>query len=195
MNITITGRRMSVNEELHDHVDHRLANATKVFQIDPMDVEVVLRRDTRASREVSTCEITLRTKGNIIRTEATDEEIRAAIDIATAKLERQLRKYKTRVIDRRQRAPRLSEAIEQAIPDQILTDEDEFVEEDDEQLIRVKEIDLDMLNTQQALLQMDLLGHDFFLYVSAEDGLPAVMYRRNEGGYGVIRPRVEQEEG
>ncbi|MDR2957676.1 MAG: ribosome-associated translation inhibitor RaiA, partial [Coriobacteriales bacterium] len=117
MNITVTGRKISIREDLRSFVEERLENATKVFKIDPMTVEVVLRREMKPNRKNPTaCEITLRTKGHIIRTEAADEDVHAAIDIATAKLERQLRKFKTKVIDRRQNAQSLAEAIENSIP-------------------------------------------------------------------------------
>jgi putative sigma-54 modulation protein len=193
----LTGRKISITEEIRDFIDRRLDNATKVFKIDPMEIEVVLRRDQRSKRDMCTCEITLRTKGHIIRTEATDEDVRAAIEIAATKLERQLRKFKTKVVDRRQRAPRLNEAIELVASEPTVEDEREqyFDDGEDEQLVRIKEVEMSVLNTREALLQMDLLGHDFYLYVAAEDGLPTVLYRRDDGGYGMLHPRKEQEEG
>ncbi|MCL2137017.1 MAG: ribosome-associated translation inhibitor RaiA [Coriobacteriia bacterium] len=194
MNIVVTGRRMNVSDELRDFVESQIDNATKVFKIDPMTIEVVLRRDVRSNRVVFACEITLRTKGHIIRTEASDEDVKTAVDIATAKLERQLRKFKTKVIDKRQNAPRLTDAIElvRPVPDY---DDETVYESDDGELVRIKEIELSVLNTDEALLQMDMLGHDFFVYVAAEDGTTRVMYRRNEGGYGLICPRLESVEG
>jgi len=199
VDLIVTGRRMSVGDELRDFVQSRVDNATKVFKIDPMTSEIVLRRDIRSNRAVYTCEITLRTKGHIIRTEGTDEEVNAAIDIATAKLERQLRKFKTRVIDRRQNAKRLNEFIEEVASEQVVaeasSDGETEYSSDDGELVRVKEIELTVMTTDEALLQMDLLGHDFFVYVAAEDGTTCVMYRRNEGGYGLIRPKIETVDG
>ena len=191
MDVTVTGRKIDVNDQIRDFVYNRLENATAVFKIDPMTAEVVLRSDTRSSRAMNACEITLRTKGHIIRTEAADEEIRTAVDIATAKLERQLRKYKTRVIDRRHHAKRLTDVIGLVAQEPPDTEDETDVEFDEGQLVRIKEIELSVLSTEEALLQMDLLGHDFFVYVAAEDGTTCVMYRRNDGGYGLIRPRLE----
>jgi putative sigma-54 modulation protein len=185
---------MSVGEDLRNLVTDRLESATKVFRVDPMTAEVVLRKDTRSNRVVYTCEITLRTKGHVIRTEASDEEVNTAIDVATVRIERQLRKFKTRVIDKRQNAPRLTEVIEQVAVEVDLDAEVEY-QSDDGELVRIKEIEMTVLTTEEALLQMDLLGHDFFIYVAAEDGTTRVLYRRNDGGYGMIRQRLETADG
>jgi len=195
MDIVVTGRKMSVGDELKSYVETQLSNATKVFKIDPMTAEVVLRRDNKPNRRSpSSCEITLRTKGHIIRTESTDDDVHAAIDIATAKLARQLRKFKTKVIDRRHSAVKLADVLAAPEPDTAV--ENELVAEveldEEEKLVRIKEIDLDVLDIEAALLQMDLLGHDFFVFISAEDGLTCVLYRRKAGGYGLLRPSLEK---
>jgi len=191
MNIIVTGRKMSIGEELRDLIEERLDNATKVFKIDPMNIEVVLRRGQKPNRKAMTaCEITLRTKGHIIRTEAEDEDVHTAIDIATTKLERQLRKFKTKVIDRRQNAMKLVDVLDNELLVPTASD-DSQPETEPDQLVRVKEIDLVVLNTEEALLQMDLLGHDFYVYIAAEDGSTCVLYRRKEGGYGQIKPNLE----
>jgi len=194
MDIVVTGRKMNVGDDLRGYVEAQLDDATKVFKIDPMIAEVVLRNDNKPNRRsMSACEITLRTKGHIIRTESTDDDIKAAIDAATAKLERQLKKYKTRVIDRRYDGTKITDVLVVSETEPV---EQEYVAEvevdDDEQLVRIKEIDLDVLNIDEALLQMDLLGHDFFMFVSAEDGLTCVLYRRNAGGYGLLKPSLEK---
>ncbi|MCL2150655.1 MAG: ribosome-associated translation inhibitor RaiA, partial [Coriobacteriia bacterium] len=146
------------------------------------------------------CEITLRTKGHIIRTEASDEDVKAAVDIATAKLERQLRKFKTKVVDKRQNAAKLADVLESGLMGNgngangasAGSGADVFdALEDDDQLVRVKEIDLAVLSTDEALLEMDLLGHDFYVYIAAEDGTTCVLYRRHSGGYGMLKPLLE----
>jgi len=191
MDITITGRRLNVGEDLRNFVEEQLENATKIFKIDPMIIEVVLRREARPNHtNPAIAEITLRTKGHIIRTEAADEDVKLAVEAATARLERQMRKFKTRVVDRKQNAPKLAEVL---ASDQ-LTEADTADSDDSDQLVRVKEIDLDILSTEEALLEMDLLGHDFFVYIAAEDGATSVLYRRHDGGYGLIRQRLESAE-
>ena len=199
MEITVTGRRTTVSDQLRSYVEEKIGNAVKVFHISPMSAEVVLRKEKNpANPYPAVVEVTLFTKGHIIRTEEAGEDMLAAIDGAAAKVERQLRKYKTRVIDRRQRGRQPQEAVresavEGALP---LIDELAVVTEDDEhEIVRVKEIDLVALTDDEALIQIDLLGHDFFMYNNAIDGLVNVMYRRKDGSYGILKPRIETPEG
>jgi putative sigma-54 modulation protein len=192
MDIIVTGRKMTVSDALRAYVEEKIGNSVKVFDISPMSAEVVLRKERNpANPRPATAEVTLRTKGHIIRTEESEEDMYAAIDVAAAKVERQLRKYKTKVVDRRTHALKLSEVL-------VSLDEKEPVEkieiiatEDDERVVRVKEVSLEALSEEEALIQIDLLGHDFFVYVDTVDGLIKVLYRRKDGSYGLIKPRIE----
>ena len=104
MDIAVAGRKVTVSDSLKEYAVDKLENATKVFDISPMTGEVVLRVEKNPSiRKAAICEITLRVRGHIIRVEAADEDMYAAVDIATDKVARQLRKYKTRVIDHHDR--------------------------------------------------------------------------------------------
>ena len=193
MEITVTGRKMTVSDPLRSYVEEKIGNSVKVFNITPMSAEVVLRKEKNpANPRPAVAEVTLFTKGHIIRTEEAEEDMYAAIDIAAAKVERQLRKYKTRVVDKRQRAMKLQEALQEGLadfPDD--TGRITLVGDGDNKVVRVKEIDLVALTEEEALIQIDLLGHDFFMYIDQVDGLTNVMYRRKDGSYGVLKPRVE----
>jgi putative sigma-54 modulation protein len=202
VDISIAGRRLNITEEVKSYINDRVESAVKVFKIDPMVIEVVLRHEQTASnRDRNAAEITLRTKGHVVRTEATDEDIHAAIDIATAKLERQLRKYKTRIVDKRKSGPKLSEVLAdplimaadlQAREEALIAVQDTA---DGDILVRIKEIKLELMDIDEAMLQMDLIGHDFFVFNSSQTGLISVLYRRRDGGYGLIIPKVESIEG
>ena len=115
----------------------------------------------------------------------------AAIDIAADKVTRQLRKFKTRVVDRRQRAQGLPvEPIHTDLADLI---EPEAVDEDaDDELVREKVIDLPPMTEEEALVQTDLIGHDFYVFTNATTGLVNVIYHRKNGGYGIIKPKIEE---
>ena len=195
MDITVTGRKVTVSEALKDYVEEKIGNSVKVFNISPMAAEVVLRKERNpANPKPAIAEVTIRTKGHIIRTEEHEEDMFAAIDVAAAKVERQLRKYKTKVVDRKLRGKRLAEVV---MPENG-TSEPEVYEEYLEELdhvVRVKEIKLDALSEDEALIQLDLLGHDFYMYINNVDGLVNVMYRRKDGSYGVIKPKIETLEG
>ncbi|MDR1013884.1 MAG: ribosome-associated translation inhibitor RaiA [Coriobacteriales bacterium] len=193
MEITVTGRKMTVSESLREYVEEKIGNSVKVFNITPMVAEVVLRKERNPSNpRPAIAEVTIRTKGHIIRTEESEEDMYAAIDVAAAKAERQLRKYKTRVLDRRLHAKKLVEALP---PEDAATSGRKEHLEDVDQVVRVKELRLDALTEGEALIHLDLLGHDFYVYTNSADGLVNVMYRRRDGSYGIIKPQVEPLEG
>jgi putative sigma-54 modulation protein len=188
---------MTVSEPLKEYVIEKIGNSVKVFNISPMAAEVVLRKERNpANPRPAIAEVTIRTKGHIIRTEESEEDMYAAIDVAAAKVERQLRKYKTKVIDRRLRAKKLAEVLspENELAEASASVEHEEYLEDIDQVVRVKELALDALTEEEALIQIDLLGHDFYVYLNSTDGLVNVMYRRKDGSYGVIRPLIETRE-
>jgi putative sigma-54 modulation protein len=194
MNITVTGRKMTVSDPLKAYVAEKIGNSVKVFNISPMSAEVVLRKERNpANPKPAIAEVTIRTKGHIIRTEESEEDMYAAIDVAAAKVERQLRKYKTKVVDRRLHGKKLVEVLsleDEATPP---SEREEYLPDID-RVVRVKELELDALTEEEALIQLDLLGHDFYVYTNSTDGLVNVMYRRRDGSYGVIKPRIESLE-
>lgn len=191
MDITVTGRKMTVSDALRTYVEEKIGNSIKVFNISPMNVEVVLRKEKNpANPKPAVAEVTLFTKGHIIRTEEAEEDMYAAIDVAAAKTERQLRKYKTKVIDKYKRkgAPKIVDVLETR---ELAADEHLAYLYDSSDIVRVKEIDLVALSQDEALLQIDLLGHDFFVYNDIKTGLVNVIYRRKDGSYGLLKPRIE----
>ena len=192
VDIKISGRKMTVSDALRERVDEKLGNALKVFDISPMSCDVVLRVDKNPSNlERKTCEVTVFVRDNVVRVVASGENMEAAIDEAADKVTRQIRKYKTRVLDRHHRAQTITAAPVTDLADLIEAPADE--EEDDDQLVREKYIDLVPLTEEEALVQTDLLGHDFYVFENATTGLINVIYHRKNGGYGIIKPKIEEE--
>ena len=112
-----------------------------------------------------------------------------AIDMAADRVSRQLRKFKTRVIDRRQRVAAPVEAAEAELSDLIEPAAQPAPEdEEQEEILREKLIEFTPLTIDQALLQTDLLGHDFFVFTNVDTGDVNVIYRRKNGGYGILKP-------
>ncbi len=185
MDIKITGRKMTISDALRDYVNQKVSSAMKSFDISPMNAVVVLHVEKNPSNpNPAVAEITIVAKKHIIRTEEAGEDMYAAIDIAAAKVARQLRKYKTKVVDRKLRGAKLSEVLsDNATVDDIA----EAIEREEESVVRVKEIELEPLNQEEAMIQIDLLGHDFFLYLDRDSDVPCVIYRRHGGGYGLIK--------
>lgn len=191
MDITVTGRKMTVSDALREYVEEKIGNSVKVFNISPMVAEVVLRKERNpANPRPAIAEVTIRTKGHIIRTEECEEDMYAAIDVAAAKVERQLRKYKTRVVDRKTRAKKFVETVEPETEAAESEEHEEYLEDVD-RVVRIKEIELIAMPEEEALIQLDLLGHDFYVYINNITGLVNVMYRRKDGSYGIIKPKVE----
>ena len=124
---------------------------------------------------------------------ASSDDMYAAIDEAAEKATRQLRKYKTRVIDRRQRAT-VAHAAPVSAEDLAALIEPAPDQDEDDQLVREKVIDLVPMTEEEALVQTDLIGHDFYVFTNATTGLINVIYHRKNGGYGIIKPKIEENE-
>lgn len=185
MDITITGRKMPVTDALREYAEEKIGNSMKVMDIDPLTAEVVLEVEKNPSNPTpARCEVTMRARGHIIRVEESEENMYAAIDVAAAKVLRQLRKYKTRVIDKKI----ASAPADKSAPAKEL-DLDALMNElnGGDEIVRVKEISLEPLTEEEALIQMDLLGHDFFVYIDRDSNEVNVLYRRDNGGYGLIK--------
>ncbi|MDB1806138.1 ribosome-associated translation inhibitor RaiA [Eggerthella lenta] len=193
MSITVTGRKMPVTDALREYAEEKIGNSMKVMDIDPLVAEVVLFVEKNpANPRPAVCEVTLRTKGHIIRVEEHEEDMYAAIDVAAAKVVRQLRKYKTKVVDRKLRAA--DETIRMAEPAAVgELDVDGLMQElaADDEVVRVKTIEFEPLTEEEALVKIDLLGHDFFAYTDRDSGMVNVLYRRDDGGYGLLKQTEE----
>lgn len=192
MSITVSGRKMPVTDALRAYAEEKIGNSMKVMDIDPLNAEVVLSKEKNpANPRPDTCEVTLRTKGHIIRVEEREEDMYAAIDVAAAKVLRQLRKFKTRVIDRKVRT---GEKAVDATPFPVSEGEldlDGLMDElSDDEVVRVKEMEFAPLTEEEALVQIDLLGHDFFAYTDRDTNLVNVLYRRDDGGYGLLKQKA-----
>ena len=188
--IKISGRKVSVSDALRERVQAKIGDALMVFDISPMTCDVVLRVDKYHSNpERKTCEVTVYVRDNVVRVEASSDDMYAAIDDAAAKVTRQLRKYKTRIIDKKQRSQAPLVAAQTSNLGDLIENRD-----DDELLVREKYVDLRPMTEEEALVQTDLIGHDFYVFENATTGLINVVYHRHNGGYGIIKPKLETEE-
>lgn len=194
VDIKISGRKVTISDALREQVETKIGDALKVFDIKPMTCDVVLRVDkNRSNRNRRACEVTVFVRDNVVRVVDTADDLEAAIDGAADKVTRQLRKYKTRVVDKRQRAKRPEPVVEPVADLSALITTPEVEEEDDE-LVREKFIELKPMTVDEALVQIDLIGHDFYVFEDARTGLTNVVYRRKNGGYGIIKPKIEDED-
>ena len=197
--IVVSGKGTEVTPALKEHVEKSMLDAVSVFDISPMTCEVVLRHGKgRPEKQKNTCEVVLRVPKYVVRVSEVGEDMYAAIDSAASKVSRQLRKYKTRVVDKTRRTSRKRKGLIKGTPDSIFEDtifedtsmyNDVYADASDE-LVREKEVELVPMTTEEALVQIDLMGHDFYMFEDSRTGLVCVVYKRNDGGYGVIRPSL-----
>lgn len=194
MSITVSGRKMPVTDALRQYAEEKVGSAIKVIDADPITTEIVLYKEKNPANPLpAICEITVRVKGHIVRVEENEEDMYAAIDVAAAKVSRQLRKYKTRVIDRKVRATEKAVDLAPEAPrgDGEL-DLDRLMEElSDDEVVRVKEMEFAPMTEQEALIEIDLIGHDFFVYTDRDTNLVCVLYRRDDGGYGLLKQKED----
>jgi ribosomal subunit interface protein len=195
--IVVKGRNVEVPEHFRQHVQEKLAPSerldSRVFHV---DVELFHEKNPRQSHQCQRVELTVRGKGPVIRAEACAETFYAALDAATLKLEARLRKsHDRRRVHHGLRTPASagefavslvslngSAPAEAAVPDEDLDGDDT-----DSLVVRDKIHEAIPMSTPEALHEMELVGHDFFLFADKENGLPSVVYRRHGYDYGVIR--------
>nr|WP_320677928.1 ribosome-associated translation inhibitor RaiA [Collinsella aerofaciens] len=190
MDIKVSGRKTTVTDALRAHVDEKIGEALKVFDIEPMTADVVLRYEKNPSNpNPAIVEVTVRARGSVIRVAEHGADMYAAIDLSADKVTRQLRKFKTKVVDNRQGGASAADVA----PVERVEDLADLLlpEEEDDLLVREKVIDVTPMTEEQALVQTDLLGHDFYVFENATTGLINVVYHRKNGGYGIIKPRIE----
>ncbi len=192
LDITISGRNVTITDAMNDYVVEKIGSAVKVFDIKPMTLDVVLRvNKNRSNPENQICEVTVFIRDIVIRVECAAHDMYAAIDGASEKVARQIRKFKTKVIDHHARPTdkKTVHLLTREEMDALLEPVDEIDEES--QNVRVKYIDLQPLTEEEALVQTDLIGHDFFVYIDKVTGLTNVVYHRHDGGYGILKPKIE----
>lgn len=203
MEIVITGRRSEVPDRFRRLAEDRLA---KIGQLAPkahrVDVELSHERNPRQSQTKERVEITVRGKGPVIRAEASAEDTAAALDLAFGKLLERLRRTRDRrkvhhgrqtPMSVRQVSPELEAAALDGVlpePEPVEGPLDGMEDEGSPMVIRTKDHTAVPMTLDQALYEMELVGHDFFLFVDADSGLPSVVYRRRGWNYGVIRLQV-----
>ena len=175
MKYQIIGKNISVTDAIRDDIERKLRRMDKYFVIND---DVLCRAVVRSYTVGAKVEITIFTKEMDFRAEVKNDDLYAAVDLAVDKLEGQMRKLKTRM-DRTKESDSLGRALAM---ENIIED----AEEDKEEIVRTKSIHLEPMSIDEAITRMEALGHSFFLYLDEEDDEIAVVYRRIDGGYGVI---------
>jgi len=179
LKIDLTARNLEITDDLRSYVEKKLSKVKKNLERGTA-AQVVLK--TEKDRQIA--EITLPLDGMFVRGEEATGDIYASINLAVDKIERQLLKYRTRF----QRRKREGRAQVRSIPTDAgaMREEEETAEEP--RLVRVKRFNMKPMHVDEAIMQMNLLGHDFYVFVSSETEQVSVVYRRRDGNYGLIEP-------
>lgn len=173
MRITISGKNIDITDGLRKAIEEKLAKLERYFTPET-DIIVTLS----VEKERQKIEVTIPVKGNIIRSEQVSNDMYVSIDLVEEVIERQLKKYKNKIIDQQQAAGNFQQ---------------EFIEkevEDDEEvkIIRTKRFGMKPMYPEDACVQMELLGHNFFVFQNAETEEVNVVYKRKGNTYGLIEP-------
>ena len=184
MQVTVKGRNTDVPEKLRAHAEQKLAKVKRFDdRIQAMDVEFSEERNPRVA-EAHKVEVTVTTKSRLVRAHARAADPASALDQVVDRLERQIKKLKGRQVDRTQHADGVKAM---APPVERWEPEDQSAEPT---FARYKRIEMKPVTPEEAVDQMELLGYDFFLFSNAETQQANVVYRRHNGGYGLIEPEV-----
>lgn len=175
MNIIIIGKNIDVTPGLEEAVEEKIGKLEKYFTPDT-EVHVTLS----VEKDRQKIEVTIPVKGNIIRSEQVSNDLYVSIDLVEEIIERQLKKYKSKLISYKQN----SENFKQ---DYI---EKDFADDDEIKIIRSKKFDMKPMYPEDACVQMELLGHDFFVFQNAETDQVCVVYKRKGNTYGMIEPEI-----
>jgi putative sigma-54 modulation protein len=173
MRITISGKNIDITDGLRQAVEDKLSKLERYFTPET-DIVVTLS----VEKERQKIEVTIPVKGNIIRSEQVSNDMYVSIDLVEEVIERQLKKYKNKIVDQKQSAGNFQqEFIEKEIED-----------EEEIKIIRTKRFGMKPMYPEDACIQMELLGHNFFVFQNAETEEVNVVYKRKGNTYGLIEP-------
>lgn len=173
MILNIRGNKIEITDAIKSYIEEKLGKLDKYFE-NPEEIRANIVVRTSGIHQV--IEVTIPMKKAVLRAEERDKDLYAAIDFVSEKLERQIRKNKTRIKKRNNK-----ESVVDLIDFEV--NEEEAIEE---AIVKRKRIDTKPMSEEEAILQMNLLGHDFFLFHNFETDAIAVVYKRKEGNFGIL---------
>jgi putative sigma-54 modulation protein len=182
MELTIKGKNVEITDRLRDYVSRKVGKLDRYLpSISEAWVELSVE-GTKAAQHRQVCQVTVRSNGTILRAEERSDDIFHSIDTVLDKMYRQIARYK----GKRQNRWRGVGAPAEPLPIGI----EEEVEEELPNIVRIKSFPMTPMHAEEAVEQMELLGHDFFVFYNAEEGQLNVVYRRRDGTYGLLQPEL-----
>ncbi|MCS7459942.1 ribosome-associated translation inhibitor RaiA [Paenibacillus doosanensis] len=178
MKFNIRGERIEVTEALKVYVEKKLSKLERYFEAPPTTEAYVTLNVVKGLQSV---EVTIPLTGVMLRAEEKSNDMYASIDLVIDKLERQIRKHKTRVNRKIRQEGGVKDMFRMDTP--VLAED-----EDDYELVRTKQFTLKPMDIDEAILQMNMVGHSFFVFANSNTEQVNVVYKRNDGKYGLIEP-------
>jgi len=184
MKLVIQGKNIDITDAIHDYVQHKIEKAVNHFEniTTEVDIHLSVARNPRINPN-QIAEVTIYANGTVIRAEEKSDNLYASVDLVANKISRQLRKYKEKRQKRRTRTGDLSMAT--PMVDDLVGDR---TPELPTEVVRTKYFPMSPMTIREALEQLQLVDHDFYMFRNGETGEINVIYERNHGGYGVIQP-------
>ena len=181
MQIIVKGKNLEVTEALRGYALEKVSRVEKYLdRIMKTEIEMSVERNPKI-QDNQVVEVTIFSSGPIIRAKESAGDMYQAIDLVSGKLERQARKVKKKMIDR-------SHHAKNPFKEPPLSLEEEEEEREERMIVKTKSFPLKPMTPEEATLQMDLVGHDFFVFINADTEETNVVYRRKDGNYGLIEP-------
>jgi putative sigma-54 modulation protein len=185
MKLVIQGKNIEITDAIREYVHQKIEKAVSHFQAltTEVDVHLSVARNPRIAKQIA--EVTIYANGTVVRAEEASENLYASIDLVSDKITRRLRKYKEK------RANHRHDKSTATLSDQAVVGELRLDREPElpAQVVRTKYFSMPPMTIDQAIEQLELVGHDFYMFRNVETGEINVAYERNHGGYGVIQPR------
>ena len=182
MNFIISGKNIEVTSGLKDAIEQKLGKLERYFT---PETEIIVTLSVEKERQK--IEVTIPVKSSLIRSEQTSSDMYVSIDLVEEVIERQLRKYKNKLIARSQGHP-TSFSTENSFKKEFFESEEESPEDDEIRIVRTKKFGIKPMYPEDACIQMELLGHSFFVFSNAETDEVNVVYKRKDGSFGLIEP-------
>jgi len=180
MRLQVKGRNLEISEQIRTYAEEKLGKLDRLVS-DPTRVELELAVEKNPSiADNHVAEATVWTKGPVLRARETSADMKASIDQLVSKLERQVKRYR----EKRRVAPR-RHARDGGVPTEPAPVE---VEEDETTIVKTKQFAVTPMSPEEAVLQLELVGHDFFVFRNVQTEIINVVYRRRDGDYGLIEP-------
>jgi putative sigma-54 modulation protein len=189
MKLVIQGKNIEITDAIREYVHQKIEKAATHFEnlTTEIDVHLSVARNPRINTK-QTAEVTIYANGTVVRAEESSESLYASIDLVANKIARQLRKYKEKRHEQTHAPVKTTEVLaEQPVAPTLLSDD--RAPELPGTVVRTKYFAMPPMTLEEAQEQLELVGHDFYMFRNVETGEINVIYERNHGGYGVIQPR------